>query len=237
MRTLLLLLALLSLPAGAETLRVGMSLPGQVPFFWQDESGVYRGIYVDTLALIAAEIGVELQYVPLSQARLLKHFEIGEIDIEAGVSATEPGNPALRAVSLFTHEFGLVNEVIIYHPELSFPTFILSDLRGRRVATVRGAEVPAYLQREDFADERQIALRVHRGWNHIGLMKEAQALHYQRTLALNYEISLPYASNPVAFRLHLQRAQWLAPMNQAIAKLKADGTLDRLVCKYLCGTQ
>ncbi|MBY4679021.1 substrate-binding periplasmic protein [Marinobacterium arenosum] len=232
-----LLMLLWAASAWADALRVGMPLPGQVPFFWRDDAGEYRGIYPDTLRLVAADIGVELKFVPLSQARLLRHFEIGEIDLEAGVSAQPDENSPLGQVSLFSRPFGLVNEVIIYRPQLSFPVFILKDLSGQRVATVRGSTVPGYLVREDFANEWQIAQRVHRGWNDIGLMKEALALHYQRNAGLEYEISLPYASNPVSFRLHRQRAELLEPMNASIERLAREGQLERLVCKYLCGTQ
>ena len=108
----------------AEPLKVGMPLPGQVPFFWRDDAGEYRGIYADVLRLLARDLEQELVFVPLSQARLLKHFEIGEVDIEAGVTRQPGDSAALRRVSLFSQSFGLVNEVIIYRPELSFPVFI-----------------------------------------------------------------------------------------------------------------
>lgn len=234
----IIVLSLLSFVVFAtERLRVGMPLPGQIPFFWQDDAGNYQGIYPDTLRLVAKDLNVDLEFVPLSQARLLKHFVIGEIDIEAGVSPNADDDPALAETSQFTRPFGIVNEVIIYSPALSFPVFILKDLAGRRVATVRGMSAPSYLVREDFSNEWQIAQRVHRGWNEIGLMKEAVALHYQRENNLAYEISLPYASNPVAFRVHRDKSHLLTAMNQSIQSLEQQGHLEVLVCKYLCGTQ
>ncbi|MCV6588247.1 MAG: transporter substrate-binding domain-containing protein [Marinobacterium sp.] len=238
------LLSCLALPVLALPLplKVGMPLPGQVPYFWQDDGGEYRGIYADVLRQLVAGLDIELQFVPLSQARLLRHFEMGEIDLEAGVTgwaetAPQAGeNLALRKVSLFTRPFGLVNEVIIYRPELSFPVFILKDLKNRRVATVRGSVVPGWLVREDLANAWKIAQRVHRGWNDIGLMKEAVALHYQRSAGLNYRISLPYQSNPVSFRLHRSRAELLPEFDRRIARMERSGELDEIVCRYLCGT-
>lgn len=220
----------------AGNLRVGLPIPGQIPFFWQDEAGEYQGIYVDTLRRVADDLNVELEFIPLSQARLRRHFIAGEIDIETGVSLNLEVPPELEAVSLYSRPFGIVNEVIIYRPELSFPVFILKDLENRRVATVRGTSVPDNLIREDFANQWQIAQRVHRGWNDVGLMKEVLAFRYQREGGLNYEISLPYESNPVVFRLHTARKSLLQPMNASIARLEAEGELERLVCKYLCGT-
>lgn len=224
-------------PALAETLRVGMPQPGQVPFLWQDEVGEVRGIYADTLRLIAADMDVELEFVPLSQARLRRHFVLGEIDLEVGVSTRREVPPELAAVSRYSRPFGIVNEVIIYSPELSFPVFILRDLENRRVATVRGTSVPDNLIREDFANEWQIAQRVHRGWNEVGLMKEVLAIRYQREGNLNYEISLPYVSNPIAFRLHVDKHALLKPMNASIERLEREGELERVVCTYLCGTE
>ncbi|BBB29874.1 substrate-binding periplasmic protein [Neptunomonas japonica] len=219
----------------ADTLRVGVPTPGQIPFFWLDEAGQYQGIYPDTLRLIAKDLGLTLSFEPLSQARLRRHFEIGEIDIEMGVSANVDDRRELKKVSLFTRPFSVVNEVIIYRPELSFPVFILKDLAGQRVATVRGNTVPDNLIREDFTNEWQIAQRVHRGWNNIGLMKEAVALYYQREENLDYETSLPYASNPVSFRINTRIKDKLPDMNSSINRLDEQGILEQLVCKYLCG--
>lgn len=221
---------------GSGFLRVGMPQPGQVPFFWQDEAGEYQGIYVDTLRLIADDLKVDLDIVPLSLARLHRHFVAGEIDLEAGVTRDRASAADLQAASLFSRPFGVVNEVFIYRPELSFPVFILKDLEGKRVATVRGSVVPDNILREDFANQWQIAQRVHRGWNDMGLMKEAPALHYQREEKLNFKISLPYVSNPVVFRLHKNKQALLAPMNASISRLEEEGELERLVCKYLCGS-
>lgn len=220
----------------ADTLRVGMPSPGQIPFFWRDEGGQYQGIYVDTLRLVAEELNVDLEFVPLPQARLRRHFVSGEIDIEAGVSVNLEVPAELEQVSLYSRPFGIVNEVIIYSPQLSFPVFILKDLKNRRVATVRGTSVPDDLIREDFSNQWQIAQRVHRGWNEVGLMKEVLALRYQRESHLRYEISLPYESNPVVFRLHVDKQALLQPMNDSITRLAQQGELERLVCKYLCGT-
>lgn len=231
-----LLCVLFSSATLAETLRVGMPLPGQNPFFWRDDGGAYQGIYVDTLRLVADDLGVELEFVPLSQARLRRHFISGDIDLEAGVSLNLEVPPELEQVSLYSRPYGIVNEVIIYSPELSFPVFILKDLENRRVATVRGTSVPDNLIREDFANQWQIAQRVHRGWNDVGLMKEVLAIRYQREDNLNYEISLPYNSNPVVFRLHVDKKELLQPMNESIEALERQGELERLVCKYLCGT-
>ncbi|OMH25607.1 hypothetical protein BGP75_23960 [Motiliproteus sp. MSK22-1] len=218
-----------------ETLRVGVPSTDQAPFIWRDQKNQFAGIYPDIVRLIGKRMGMDMHFVPLSQARLVKHFSIGEIDLEVGVSPRRQLRDSVADLSLFSEPFLTVNEVIIYRPALSFPVFILKDLAGKRIATVRGAAVPDYIKRDDLSNELQIAQRVHRGWNDIGLMKEALAIHYQRTLKLNYQISLPYESNPVSFRLHRDQIDWLEVMNNTIRDLKDEGAIEELICKYLCG--
>jgi ABC-type amino acid transport substrate-binding protein len=231
-RLLLFILLAVPMTGWGQPLRVAVPSGPQEPFFWRDDSGHYLGIYPDVMRLVAEDAGLEIRFIELSQARLQHYFASGDIDIEVGVA-----RPVAREQSpaLYSRPFFTVNEVIIYSPELSFDVFILKDLSGRRVATVRGTRVPSYIEREYFATELQIAKRVDRGWNRIGLMKEALALHYQRTLNLNYRISLPYQSNPVSLRLHPGQARWLDAINGAIEQAERDGRLEALLCRYLCG--
>jgi len=210
-------------------------VPGQVPFMWVDKGGEVTGIYADALRTIAYDLKLELEFVPLSQARLNRLFLAGEIDLEAGVSAEFPGSEAMQQVSLFSRPFGFANEVVVFDPKLRFPAFILKDLKSRKVAVVRGAIAPDYIQREDFASPLQIAKRVNRGWSEVGLMREAPAMHYKAYMGMGYKISLPYASNPIGFRLHIQREQWLEKFNKSIEKFTQQGVFEEIVCKYLCG--
>jgi ABC-type amino acid transport substrate-binding protein len=219
-----------------QKMRVGMPVPGQQPFFWKNEAGEITGIYPDTLRAVASELNLNLEFIPLSQARLVRHFMIGELDIEIGVSPQIKDPSAMAIVSKFSRPFGIANEVIIFDPELSFPAFILKDLKGQKVATVRGSVAPSYLVREDFSSSRQIALRVSRGWNQVGLMREALAMHYKSALNLDYKVSLPYQSNPISFRLHYQRRELLIKIDASLERLEREGALEEIVCKYLCGS-
>jgi ABC-type amino acid transport substrate-binding protein len=232
LRTLLLILLFCPLSGWAAPLLVGLPDEAQEPFFWRDAQGRYLGLYPDVVRLVAARAGLETRFQALSQARLQRHFASGDIDIEVGVVRY---TGRARDHSLYSRPFFTVNEVIIYGPELSFEVFILKDLTGKRVATVRGTRVPDYIDREDFATDLQIAKRVDRGWSHVGLMKEALALQYQRALQLDYRISLPYQSNPVSLRLRSSLTTQLGAIDEALEQAERDGTLEALLCRYLCG--
>ena len=73
----------------------------------------------------------------------------------------------------------MANEVIIYNPGVTFSAFILKDLKGVKVATIRGSSAASYIIRDDFSSALKIAKRVNRGWSEVGLMREAPALHYK----------------------------------------------------------
>ncbi|EPJ46185.1 MAG: hypothetical protein OFPI_34960 [Osedax symbiont Rs2] len=231
---ILLLSSCISSLQGGQVLRVGLPTPGQVPYFWQEPNGEVRGIYADTLRAIAMELQLQLEFISLSQARLVRHFIAGEIDIEVGVSTNRGELARLQELSVFSRPFGIVNEVIIYNPELEFPAFILKDLKGQSVATVRGAAVPSYINRQDFASELQIATRVHRGWSQVGLMREASAVHYNAKAGKKYKISLPYESNSISLRLHKDRLDLLKQIDSSISRLAAAGGVENIICKYLC---
>jgi ABC-type amino acid transport substrate-binding protein len=228
---------LLALPIFAKpVLKVGMPMPGQVPFLWINDSGAVTGIYADTLKLVAEDLQHDIEFVALSQARLNRLFAAGEIDIEIGVSEKKMQLAGLAENSVFSRPFGIANEVIVYNKNLAFPAFILKDLKGKKVAAVRGASIPDYIQRDDYASILQIAKRVNRGWSQVGLMREAPALHYKSNEGMEYKISLPYESNPISFRLHKKHQALLKTINQSIEKFEEEGNLDDVVCKYLCGS-
>ncbi|NRA17082.1 MAG: transporter substrate-binding domain-containing protein [Oceanospirillaceae bacterium] len=235
MATLMLLLSsLCSASQAGQVLRVGLPTPGQVPYLWQEPNGEVRGIYADTLRAIATDLQLQLEFIELSQARLIRLFIAGEIDIEVGVSTRRQGTSQLEKLSIFSRPFGIVNEVIIYNPKLEFPAFILKDLKGRSVATVRGTVVPDYIQRQNFASELQIATRVHRGWSQVGLMREASAVHYKTRSGKQYKISLPYESNSISLRLRQDQTELRKRIDLSIGRLAAAGELENIICKYLC---
>jgi ABC-type amino acid transport substrate-binding protein len=219
----------------AKALKVGLPEPGQVPFMWVDEDDFVRGIYADTIRLIAKDIGIDVEFVALSQARLIRHFIAGEIDIEMGVANSIQEPAELSSLSVYSAPFGFANEVIIYKKALRFPAFILKDLKDQKVAVVRGTQAPDYIRREDFSSPLQIAKRVSRGWSEVGLMAEASAMHYKFNDAMNYEISLPYQSKAVRIRLHQQHFKLIDKVNKSIVELQMKGALENIICDYLCG--
>jgi ABC-type amino acid transport substrate-binding protein len=218
-----------------QTLKVGLPEPGQVPFMWIGDNDLVRGIYADTIRLIAKDIGVQVEFVALSQARLIRHFLAGEIDIEMGVANSIAEQAELAKLSIYSAPFGFENEVIIYKKALRFPAFILKDLKDQKVAVVRGTQAPRYIRRENFSSPLQIAKRVSRGWSDVGLMAEATAMHYKYNDAMSYEISLPYQSKAVRIRLHRKHAKLIDKMNKSIVELQVKGALENIICDYLCG--
>jgi polar amino acid transport system substrate-binding protein len=72
----------------SQTLRVGMS-GAQAPFNMTNRDGKIIGLDVDLAQVLSNSMGVELEIVPMSFAKLLPALEDGEVDIVmSGVTAT-----------------------------------------------------------------------------------------------------------------------------------------------------
>jgi len=72
----------------SKTLRVGMS-GAQAPFNMTNRDGKIIGLDVDLAQVLSSSMGVELEIVPMSFAKLLPALEDGEVDIVmSGVTAT-----------------------------------------------------------------------------------------------------------------------------------------------------
>lgn len=228
-----LFLVLMTTPLRAEELTVGLPEPGRVPFFWHDAAKGFQGTYVDLLNRIAAEAGFTVVYRIVPQARLIAEFNAGKIDIEPGIAPAWRPEAGDRAVSRYTTAFMNMEDVLIVARGAEVPPIAgLEDLRrlnGLRVGQVRGFFVPPGLQVIECVDELSIARKVHaRQWD-AGIMNDAVARWYKAQNQFTYEIRAPFACTPVAFRVRAGHERWVAPMNQALEKLRRSGELRRIL--------
>ncbi|CCQ11307.1 ABC-type amino acid transport/signal transduction systems, periplasmic component/domain [Pseudoalteromonas luteoviolacea B = ATCC 29581] len=107
---------------------------GANPPYSYEESGVYKGLFVDIFAAISEKTGLCFDYLPVSVARGQKLFERGLIDIEPGMHASwrvHSSNPGI-----YTIDYALSREVILStKPELIETP---KQLYGKVVGRVRG---------------------------------------------------------------------------------------------------
>jgi polar amino acid transport system substrate-binding protein len=102
----------------------------------------YTGIYVDILRQIAVETGMQLDFVELPYARAFRVMEGGEADIMLG-----PNHSPERDTYLHYLEPPLPREPKVFlQMRAAAPMGRYEDLRGRRIAVLRGA---SYFDRFD----------------------------------------------------------------------------------------
>ena len=135
----LLLIAALIRPASAQTqrppLRWGGDAEGGAPFVEADpaDPSKVRGFDVEIAEMVARGVGREPQFVQVAWASIEQSVERG--DFEVGMSGLEdrPELRARHAVSIPYYEF---HEVLAVRPEDRGRFRRLSDLAGRKVATL-----------------------------------------------------------------------------------------------------
>ncbi len=217
----------------AERLVVGLPEPGRVPFFWQDEARGFQGTYVELLNRIATLAGFTVEYRMVPQARLIAEFSAGKIDIEPGIAPAWRPGAADQANSRYTTAFMNMEDVLIVPQGAAIPAIAATEdlvkLNGLRVGQVRGFFVPPGLQVIECVDELTIARRVHAKQWDAGLMNGAVARWYKAKNRFTYEIGAPFASTPVAFRVRVDHAHCVAPINGALEKLRKGGELSRIL--------
>ena len=219
--------------AQGETLVVGLPEPGRMPFFWYDQAKGYQGVYVDLLNRVSGMAGFTIEYRMVPQTRLLAEFKTGTIDIEPGISPSWRPTEAENAISRYTNTFMNMDDVLVVKKGMVAPvianTADLVNLKGLQVGQVRGFFVPQGLDVTECKDERSIGQNVHFGRLDVGLMNADVARWYKSTLHFNYQITAPFASTPVAFRLHVRQEKWLEPINRVLSDLRKSGELQRIL--------
>ena len=153
MRSIVTALLLASaLPAGAETIRVGMS-GGYFPFTFvqQDE---LQGFEVDFMNAIAEELGPDwdVEFATMAFSGLVGALESGRIDTIANQITITPER---EAAFVFTQPYVLDGAQVVTR-EGNEEIEGVEDLRGRTVAVNLGSNFEQLLRELPFADEIDI---------------------------------------------------------------------------------
>lgn len=227
------LLSMMALSLQGENLVVGLPDPGRVPFFWRDQAQGYQGTYVDLLNRVSAMAGFTVEYRMVPQARVVAEFNAGMVDIEPGIAPSWRPSVQERNISRYTSAFMNMEDVLVVPQGKVAPviaaTSDLVALKGLGIGQVRGFFVPQGLAVVECVDEYIIAVNVNAGRLDIGLMNADVAKWYKSKHRFSYEISAPFASTPVAFRLHERQEKWVEPINRALSRLRKSGELQRIL--------
>ncbi|MCX7681219.1 MAG: transporter substrate-binding domain-containing protein [Anaerolineae bacterium] len=233
------------------TLRVGMdaSFP---PFEYIAPDGTLAGFDVELAQELGKRLGVEVRFTPnIPYDGLYDALAIGRVDAVISALVVNPQRMADFAYSLSYFDAG---QVLVIPASSGAEIRGMSDLVGRRLAVEFGSAgdmevrrrygrniatqghsdaTPLLVHYETAAEARE-ALR--RGEVDAALVDHVSALggcDEDEWLI----VGEPIVSMPYAVAVRRESSSLLRAINEALAQMQADGTLDRLMDRWLCGVR
>ncbi len=222
---------LTTVEAGKLTMATNAAFP---PYEMTTDAGEFEGIDVDTAKAIAEKLGLELQIDDMDFDAALLSVQQGKADIVmAGVTVTDER----KAVMDFSDSYatGIQSIIVPNDSEIASP----DDLAGKKIGTQRGTTGYIYCS-DDFGDENVVAYDD--GLTAVQALKNGQvdAVVIDNAPAQEFVAANPglkvldtsYAEEDYAIGMAKGSALEDA-VNKALEELKADGTLQAIVDKYI----
>ena len=222
---------LTTVEAGKLTMATNATFP---PYEMTTDAGTIEGIDVDTAQAIAEKLGLELQIDDMDFDAALLSVQQGKADIAmAGITVTDER----MAVMSFSDSYAGIQSVIV--PEGSDIASV-DDLAGKKIGTQRGTTGYLYCS-DDFGEDAVVAYD--NGLTAVQALNNGQvdAVVIDNEPAKAYVESNPglkildtsYAEEDYAIGMNKSNTALLEAVNAALEELKADGTLQAIVDKYI----
>ena len=222
---------LTTVEAGKLTMATNATFP---PYEMTTDAGEFEGIDVDTAKAIAEKLGLELQIDDMDFDAALLSVQQGKADIVmAGVTVTDER----KAVMDFSDSYatGIQSIIVPEGSDIASP----DDLAGKKIGTQRGTTGYIYCS-DDFGDENVVAYD--NGLTAVQALTNGQvdAVVIDNAPAKEFVAANPglkildtsYAEEDYAIGMAKGSALEDA-VNKALEELKADGTLQSIVDKYI----
>ena len=222
---------LTTVEAGKLTMATNAAFP---PYEMTTDAGEFEGIDVDTAKAIAEKLGLELQIDDMDFDAALLSVQQGKADIVmAGVTVTDER----KAVMDFSDSYatGIQSIIVPNDSEIATP----DDLAGKKIGTQRGTTGYIYCS-DDFGDENVVAYddgltavqALNNGQVDAVVIDNAPAQEFVAANPGLKVLDTSYAEEDYAIGVAKGSALEDA-VNKALEELKADGTLQAIVDKYI----
>ena len=222
---------LTTVEAGKLTMATNATFP---PYEMTTDSGEIEGIDVDTAKAIAEKLGLELQIDDMDFDAALLSVQQGKADIVmAGVTVTDER----KAVMDFSDSYatGIQSIIVPNDSDIASP----DDLAGKKIGTQRGTTGYIYCS-DDFGDENVVAYddgltavqALNNGQVDAVVIDNAPAQEFVAANPGLKVLDTSYAEEDYAIGMAKGSALEDA-VNKALEELKADGTLQAIVDKYI----
>ena len=223
--------ALSTVEAGKLTMATNATFP---PYEMTTDSGEIEGIDVDTAKAIAEKLGLELQIDDMDFDAALLSVQQGKADIVmAGVTVTDER----KAVMDFSDSYatGIQSIIVPNDSDIASP----DDLAGKKIGTQRGTTGYIYCS-DDFGEDSVVAYdsgltavqALNNGQVDAVVIDNAPATEYVAANPGLKVLDTSYAEEDYAIGMAKGSALEDA-VNKALEELKADGTLQAIVDKYI----
>lgn len=222
---------LTTVEAGKLTMATNATFP---PYEMTTDAGTIEGIDVDTAQAIAEKLGLELQIDDMDFDAALLSVQQGKADIAmAGITVTDER----MAVMSFSDSYATgIQSVIVPRSDIAS----VDDLAGKKIGTQRGTTGYLYCS-DDFGEDAVVAYD--NGLTAVQALNNGQvdAVVIDNEPAKAYVESNPglkildtsYAEEDYAIGMNKSNTALLEAVNAALEELKADGTLQSIVDKYI----
>ena len=222
---------LTTVEAGKLTMATNAAFP---PYEMTTDAGEFEGIDIDTAKAIAEKLGLELQIDDMDFDAALLSVQQGKADIVmAGVTVTDER----KAVMDFSDSYatGIQSIIVPEGSDIASP----DDLAGKKIGTQRGTTGYIYCS-DDFGDDSVVAYddgltavqALNNGQVDAVVIDNAPA---QEFIAANPGLKIldtSYAEEDYAIGM-AKNSPLEDAVNSVLEELKADGTLQAIVDKYI----
>ena len=222
---------LTTVEAGKLTMATNAAFP---PYEMTTDAGEFEGIDIETAQAIADKLGLELQIDDMDFDAALLSVQQGKADIVmAGVTVTDER----KAVMDFSDSYatGIQSIIVPEGSDIASP----DDLAGKKIGTQRGTTGYIYCS-DDFGDENVVAYdngltavqALNNGQVDAVVIDNAPAKEFVAANPGLKVLDTSYAEEDYAIGM-AKGSSLEDVVNAALEELKADGTLQSIVDKYI----
>ena len=222
---------LTTVEAGKLTMATNAAFP---PYEMTTDAGEFEGIDIETAQAIADKLGLELQIDDMDFDAALLSVQQGKADIVmAGVTVTDER----KAVMDFSDSYatGIQSIIVPEGSDIASP----DDLAGKKIGTQRGTTGYIYCT-DDFGEDAVVAYdsgltavqALNNGQVDAVVIDNAPAKEYVAANPGLKVLETSYAEEDYAIGM-AKGSSLEDAVNAALEELKADGTLQSIVDKYI----
>lgn len=221
-----------SCKAGTLTMGTNASFP---PYEYVDDNGKIVGIDAEIAQAIADKLGMKLEIKDMEFESLVPAVKAKSIDLAlAGMTVTDERKQSVN----FSDSYSTGVQVVIVKENSEIKT--VDDLKGKKIGVQAGTTSDTYCS-EDFGEEN--VKQFSNGSLAVAALANGQVdcVVIDNEPAKNYVaansglkiLDTEYVTEDYAIAISKDNDELLKKVNNALKELKEDGTVDKIVGKYI----